>query len=178
MDALTKFITELKNIENPKVLELGTGRWNRSVATHHGEWVPEGGTHVKSDIFQAEDVDVVADAHDLAPFKNEEFDAFMAISVWEHLKKPWLAAQAAHRVLKPGGILLVQTHFAFPVHGYPSDYCRWTDEGLKGLFDEPEWHGQIAGMQYPCVITPPKEVTVWNKAAPAFLNVNIFAIKS
>jgi SAM-dependent methyltransferase len=178
MDALTKFITELKNIENPKVLELGTGRWKKNVPTHHGEWVPEGGTHVKSDIFQAEDVDVIADAHDLAPFKDNEFDAFMAISVWEHLKKPWLAAEAARRVLRPGGILLVQTHFVFPVHGYPSDYCRWTDEGLKGLFDEPEWSGQIAGMQYPCVITPPKEVTTWNTAAPAFLNVNIFAVKN
>ena len=35
MDALTKFISELKNIKNPKVLELGTGRWDKNVATHH-----------------------------------------------------------------------------------------------------------------------------------------------
>ena len=74
MDALTKFISELKKIDNPKVLELGTGRWDKSVATHHGEWVPENGTHVKSDVFQALDVDVVADAHDLAPFEDNEFD--------------------------------------------------------------------------------------------------------
>ena len=178
MDVVNAFREKLNGIKNPKILELGTGRWDVNKATHHKAWSPPDSTYVMSDIFSGVDVDVVADAHDLSPFENEEFDAFIAISVWEHLRKPWLAAQAAHRVLKPGGILLVETHFAFPVHGYPSDYCRWTDEGLKGLFDAPEWVNQSAGMHYPCVITPPKEVTVWNKAAPAFLNVNIFATKS
>lgn len=178
MDAVQEYRKHINSIRSPKILELGTGRWDKNKATHHKEWAPQDSHYVMSDVFDGIDVDVVADAHDLSPFPNNEFDAVIAISVWEHLRKPWLAAAAVHRVLRPGGAVLIETHFTFPVHGYPSDYCRWTDEGLKGLFDEPEWHGQVAKMHYPCTITPPKEVKIWNPAAPAFLNANIFAIKS
>lgn len=164
--------------EAPKVLELGTLQWVQGVPTHHAAWLPTGSTHIMSDVEPGPDVDVVADAHDLAPFADAEFDAFIAISVWEHLRKPWIAAEAAARVLKPGGILYVATHFTFPVHGYPSDYGRWTDEGIKALFDEPLFHSQQASLTFPATITPPPEVTRWNPAAPAYLNVDIFAIRS
>lgn len=165
-------------MESPKVLELGTLQWVEGVSTHHGEWLPEGSLHVKSDIQSGSDVDVVADAHDLSPFSDGEFDAFIAVSVWEHLRKPWIASAEIARVVKPGGIIYVATHFTFPVHGYPSDYCRWTDEGLKALFDEPDWHSHEADYEYPCVIKQPREVTVWNSLAPAYLNVNLFAIRT
>jgi SAM-dependent methyltransferase len=178
MDSLTLFKTKLNELDNPKVLELGTGRWDVDKPTHHKEFISKPSTYVMSDIFNGIDFDVVADAHDLSPFSDNEFDVFVAFSVWEHLRKPWIAAQAAHRVLKPGGILFVATHQTFPVHGYPSDYCRWTDEGLKALFDEPDWTNQVSEMTHPCVIVPPPEITIWSKEAPAFLNVNIFAVKS
>lgn len=169
---------KLFNLSAPKVLELGTLQWNPGHPTHHGSWLPAGAAFVKSDVAPGQDVDVVADAHDLAPFDDCEFDALIAISVWEHLRKPWLAAAAAHRVLKPGGLIYVATHFTFPIHGYPSDYCRWTADGLLGLFDEPEWKDRKAGHSFPCVIQPPSQVRVWNRAAPAFLNVNIYATKA
>lgn len=172
------FRKSLNSIVSPRVLELGTLQWTVGTSTHHRSWLPDDATHVKSDISAGIDVDVPADAHDLAPFQDGEFDAFIAVSVWEHLRKPWIAAMAAHRVLKPGGIIYIATHHAFPVHGYPSDYCRWTDEGLKGLFDEPEWKNAKASFSYPCKIVPPKAVKVWNAAAPAFLNVDLFAEKS
>lgn len=172
------FTQKLSSLNSPKVLELGTLQWNIGISTHHQSWLPVGSTHIKSDVAGGPDVDIVADAHDLAPFSNNEFDALIAISVWEHLRKPWVAAAAAHRVLKPGGLLYVATHHTFPVHGYPSDYCRWTDEGLKALFDSPEWENQHASFSFPCKIIPPKIVKTWNSAASAFLNVDIFAQKS
>jgi len=174
-EVVSKFQKELSNLHSPKVLELGTLQWNPGVSTHHGDWLPADAAFVKSDVEAGGDVDVVADAHDLNPFEDEEFDVFMAHSVWEHLRKPWIAAQAAHRVLKPGGILFIDTHFVFPLHGYPSDYCRWTTEGLLGLFDEPEWADRIAGYSYPTSIKKPPEIKVWNELAPCFLNVSIFA---
>lgn len=172
------FRKKIEELKSPKVLELGTLQWVAGKSTHHGKWLPEGSTHIKSDVRGGADVDVVADAHDLSPFADGEFDALIAISVWEHLRKPWVAAAAAHRVLKPGGLLYVATHHTFPVHGYPSDYCRWTDEGLKGLFDKPEWINQEASHSFKCKIIPPDVVKVWNPAAPAFLNVDIFAQKN
>lgn len=172
------FLDELHKMHQPKVLELGTLQWTPGRSTHHQEWLPENSIHIKSDVAAGQDVDIVADAHDLAPFADNEFDAFIAVSVWEHLRKPWLAAAAVHRVLKPGGILYVATHQTFPIHGYPSDYYRWTDEGIKALFDEPEFTQQAAAHAFPCVIMPPSQVKVWNKAAPAYLNVAVFAKKA
>lgn len=178
MTPFDQFVASLHTKSSPRVLELGTRQWVPGVSTHHGRIMPHDGTHVMSDVQEGRDVDVVADAHDLEPFSDEEFDALIAVSVWEHLRKPWIAADSAARILKPGGIIYIQTHFSFPVHGYPSDYGRWTDEGLKALFDKPTWIDQSAELSYPCTITPPEEITVWNDQAPAYLNVAIFARKA
>ena len=177
MTVYEDFVNILSALDRPKVLELGTGRWNQEISTHHGSLIPKNGIHIKSDIFSGTDVDIVSDAHDLKEISSDEFDVVMAFSVWEHLRKPWIAAQAVHRILKPGGLLFVQTHFNFPVHGYPSDYSRWTDEGLKAIFDHPEWNDQRADMTFPCTIIPPSNVANWDNSAPTFLNVNILVSK-
>ena len=173
-----EFRQALNLLKSPKVLELGTKQSLVGRPTHHAEWLPPGSTHIMSDIDSGMDVDVVSDAHDLKEFADNEFDVFIAISTWEHLRKPWIAADTAARVLKPGGLLYVATHQTFPIHGYPSDYCRWTDEGLKALFDKPLWSYHSAGYAFPCTIIPPAEITVWNTLAPSFLNVDVFAIKA
>ena len=35
------------------------------------------------------------------------------------------------RVVEPGGMVLISTPFAFPVHGTPYDFRRWTPAGLE-----------------------------------------------
>lgn len=173
----TEFKKELHLISNPVVLELGTMRSNPNVATHHKLWLPDVSTHVKSDVFDGIDVDIVADAHTLEPFDDNYFDAVIAVSVWEHLARPWIAAEAVHRVLKPNGLVYVATHQTFPIHGYPSDYFRFTTEAMKILFGEPLFKDCVTSYQFPCSIKPPAEVTRWNPAAPAFLNVDCFSRK-
>jgi SAM-dependent methyltransferase len=64
-------------------------------------------------------------------YEDNRFDACLALSLIEHLKEPERALAEIRRVVKPGGLLLVQAPFAFPVHGYPDDFWRWTEEGLK-----------------------------------------------
>jgi SAM-dependent methyltransferase len=172
------FFQNLATIEKPKVLELGTLQWQEGVSTHHGELLPGDAIHIKCDIEAGSDVDIVSDAHDLAAFEDGEFDAFIAIWVWEHLRKPWIAADAVARILKSGGLVFIQTCHTFPVHGYPSDYCRWTDKGLEALFDVPFWQNQQSCLTMPCVIKPPEQLTGWNEAAPAYLNVSLSAVRS
>ena len=80
--------------------------------------------------------DVVGDAHSL-PFRDSTVGAILSISVFEHLRDPKKAAEEVYRVLKPGGKLLLYTHFIYPYHarrGVYSDYFRFTDEGLAHLF--------------------------------------------
>jgi len=38
----------------------------------------------------------------------------------------------AHRVLRPGGRLLISTHGTFEEHGHPHDFHRWTLTALAG----------------------------------------------
>lgn len=171
------FISALHAKVGPKVLELGTKR-QHGFPTHHEDWMPEGARLVMSDFEPGEDVDVVADAHDLEAFKTCEFDAFIAVSTWEHLARPWIAAEQAARVLKPGGILYVATHQSFPLHGYPSDYFRFSVDAMKVLFGAPLFESCEASYAYPAKIVPPPEVTRWNTVAPVYLNVEAFAVRS
>lgn len=156
------------------VLELGTLQSEPPRSTHHGEWLPNDVRHVKSDVEAGPDVDVVADAHALLDvFEPERFDAAIAVSVWEHLRYPWECAAQLFAVLRPGAVAYIATHHAFPVHGYPSDYTRWTDDGLAALFEWAGFRVLAKSYAYPCRIQPPIEVTRWNSAAPAFLNVDV-----
>lgn len=81
------------------------------------------------------DVDVVGDAHNL-PFDDETFEVILCTEVLEHLHTPERAVQEMHRVLKPGGIVILTTRFIFPLHAAPNDYFRYTKYGLKHLFRE------------------------------------------
>lgn len=155
---------------NPRVLELGTLRWGAD-PSHHRDRAPEGSTYVMTDVEAGRDVDVVADAHDLATFPDQSFDAVIAVSVWEHLARPWIAAQAVARVMKPGAVLYIDTHQSFPIHGYPHDYFRFSDIALALLFEDAGLETVGTEYKFPAKIVPPKEVTRWNPAAPVFLNV-------
>lgn len=167
-DTFQRLIAEM---ESPDVLELGTRRWESNRPTHHQAWVPNAASYVKADFMDGQDVDVVADAHDLEPFADHSFDAVVAVSVWEHLERPWIAAQQVARVLRPGGVAMIATHQTFPIHGYPSDYFRFSDRALDLLFTDAGLEVVVCLHVYPCTIKPPAEVTRWNPAAPAFLNV-------
>jgi hypothetical protein len=57
------------------------------------------------------------------------------MSVLEHSRRPWLLAANLERALVPGGSLFVTVPFCWRVHAYPSDYYRFTIEGLRVLFE-------------------------------------------
>lgn len=98
-----------------------------------------GETYVGIDMAEGKGVDLVLDL--TRPF--DEIDAAVAgrrfgtvfcLSVMEHCAQPFLMADNITRLLAPGGTLYVSVPYAWKFHGYPSDYWRFTPEGVKKLF--------------------------------------------
>lgn len=90
-------------------------------------------------------VDCVANVESL-PQANASVGTVIALSTFEHVKRFWKAFDEVHRVLRPDGVFLCAMPFYFHFHAYPSDYWRFTPEGLD-LMLEPYparllgWHG-------------------------------------
>ena len=77
---------------------------------------------------------VIADAHFL-PFKSECLDIVYSIAVLEHVRRPWIVADEIFRVLHPGGHIVLELPFLNVIHD-EHDYFRFTDKGIRSLFDE------------------------------------------
>lgn len=66
---------------------------------------------------------------------GELFDVVICEQVLEHVTTPWTAVKNMWSSLKEGGYLLVTTPFFIRVHPAPKDFSRWTEDGLRGLFE-------------------------------------------
>ncbi|TNJ40945.1 bifunctional 2-polyprenyl-6-hydroxyphenol methylase/3-demethylubiquinol 3-O-methyltransferase UbiG [Phaeobacter sp. B1627] len=77
----------------------------------------------------------VGDITNCPHIADESYDFIFSFDVFEHIDKPWLAAQEIQRLLKPGGVTMHSTLFAWRYHPCPIDYWRFSAEGLKSLFD-------------------------------------------
>lgn len=117
----------LKIIEEYKggwVLDLGAGgklqRWDNVV---------------QIDIFRYPMTDVVGSA-DRLPFRDNSFSAVISQAVFEHLQYPQAAVEEIRRVLKPGGVVKIDTAFLQPEHGYPHHFYNATETGLREWFRE------------------------------------------
>ncbi|MDG5496776.1 methyltransferase domain-containing protein [Niveispirillum sp. BGYR6] len=66
---------------------------------------------------------------------GQGFDVIIAEQVLEHVPVPWVGVSTMYQGLAPGGHLLVTTPFFIRIHAHPHDYTRWTEAGLRNLFE-------------------------------------------
>lgn len=78
--------------------------------------------------------DITADLNESLPIASEVADAVILLSVMEHLREPQKMLREVYRILKPGGVLLLQVPWQWWVHEAPHDYFRYTPYGLEFLF--------------------------------------------
>jgi SAM-dependent methyltransferase len=70
---------------------------------------------------------------DKLPFAGNTFSIAVSQEVLEHLREPQLALAELARVVRPGGLLYLQTPFIIGYHAAPADYWRFTNEGLAAM---------------------------------------------
>jgi hypothetical protein len=130
---LYRYLSSIANSSRYTILEIGS----REVisASPWKQWVPKS-HYVGFDVLAGKNVDVVGDAHHLSEyFDPESFDIVIAIAVFEHLAMPWVVAEEVTKVLKPGGLVMVETHFSFSEHELPWHFFQFNKNGLECLFN-------------------------------------------
>jgi ubiquinone/menaquinone biosynthesis C-methylase UbiE len=121
--------------KNVSVLDLGGGDGRGF------DWVFEGiegfpGSYTSLDVRErpSEMRILVADA--CKPIVTDErFDVTFTHNALEHMPDPFAVAENMYNLLKPGGLVLAKTVFACHHHASPSDYWRFTDEGMRYLYE-------------------------------------------
>jgi|SRR3990167_3567400 len=63
------------------------------------------------------------------------FDLVVCTEVLEHVTQPFKAVAELHRLLKPQGLVFVSTPFDLRIHGPLPDCWRFTEHGLRVLFE-------------------------------------------
>ena len=95
--------------------------------------------YIGLDISEGKGVDLVMDLTNNfeeidAKLEGRRFGTIFCLSVLEHCDQPFVMADNMTRLLEKDGKLVISLPFAWQFHGYPSDYWRFTPEGIKKLF--------------------------------------------
>ena len=117
-----------------KYLDPNVPRADRASHSRIAETLAE----VGFDYYAGDNVDVVGDAHDLSSYfaDAEPFDVVFSSACFEHFAMPWRVATEIAKVTKVGGLVLIETHFAFSAHERPWHFFHYTDMALRVLFSE------------------------------------------
>lgn len=86
-----------------------------------------------SSLHTTDHLDLYGDLSRPLPLRDGSFDTVLSSDVLEHLPDPSVMFNEISRVLRPGGVLLLNTPFLYPVHEAPHDYLRHTRFSLAGL---------------------------------------------
>jgi SAM-dependent methyltransferase len=109
-----------------RILDAGSG---------YGAWEPvlnNLGSTTAVDLSAEGRPDTRADLKAL-PFRDDAFDAAFCSQVLEHEARPAAALAELHRVLRPGGALVLTAPHLSRLHDAPRDYFRFTAHGLRAL---------------------------------------------
>ena len=140
---------------NPTARVLEIGSRARSGINRRGLF-PATCDYTGFDILAGENVNVTGDAHALSRvLPANHFDFVFSVSVWEHLAMPWLVSLELNKVMKVGGVAMINTHQSWPVHEEPWDYFRFSDYSWDALFNAATGFAIVArGMGSRCVMGP------------------------
>ncbi len=122
-----------------KILDAGAGECKFKKYCSHLEYTSQdfaeydgsGDVGLQMGTWDNSKLDIVSDITNI-PRDNESFDAVMCTEVLEHVPDPVAALTELHRLLKPGGYLLITAPFSSITHFAPYHFAT----GLSNYFYE------------------------------------------
>ncbi len=115
-----------------RVLDIGCG-----VQPYYPLFAGVAGGYDGQDIAPGPRVEYVSPAEALE-VPTASYDLVLCTQVLEHVRRPHQVLAEFARVLAPGGYVFATTHGVYPFHPDPTDYWRWTQQGLDALFEDVE----------------------------------------
>ena len=91
---------------------------------------------IRVDINKNTEPDIITDLNQPLPFNDNFADTVFLFNVIYILESPQKTLREINRILKSGGKLFITSPFVFNEAKEPSDYWRFTSEGLEKLFKE------------------------------------------
>lgn len=70
---------------------------------------------------------------DRVPLPDQSLDSILSTEVLEHVPDPLAVWREFHRLLRPGGKVLLSTPMSWPGHEEPYDFYRYPEFGLRRL---------------------------------------------
>jgi SAM-dependent methyltransferase len=131
LEEMTKILDRI-DLQGARLLDVGSFDVN---GTYRPTVTRRGWSYTGLDITGGPNVDVVATTPYMFPLLGGWYDIVISGSTMEHVEEPWSWIPELVRVLRPGGVLAIITHWSFPEHRYPIDCWRILPDGMKHLFD-------------------------------------------
>lgn len=91
-----------------------------------------GKEYVGCDMREGPGVDRILDLHHV-DLPSETVGTVLILDTLEHVEYCREAMEETYRILCSGGLAIVSSVLNYPIHEYPSDYWRFTPEGLRSL---------------------------------------------
>lgn len=128
-----ELIYSLGNKPGMRILEIG-GR--EVCGVKNARQYFSNAEYISFDLYAGPNVDGVGDAHKLSTYfqPDEKFDIIYSSACFEHFAMPWRVVTEIAKLLRVGGVVFVETHFAFSSHERPWHFFHYTDMALKALF--------------------------------------------
>ncbi|MBC8029382.1 MAG: methyltransferase domain-containing protein [Pyrinomonadaceae bacterium] len=135
-------LDQFKSLLKGKVLNAGAG-WRDVSHLVDGELINQ---DISWPGDERTNIQIYSPLHRI-PVPSNYFDAILCIAVLEHVENPEEVVPELYRALKPGGHLILEVPFLQPEHKVPTDFQRYTKDGLVRLVSH---HGfsvqQIKGL--------------------------------
>lgn len=119
------------------------------------------------DFVPGKGVDHVLDNPYKYPYADNQFDVVLGSSVLEHSELFWLSYLEMIRVLKPGGLLYINTPSNGHVHRYPVDCWRFYPDSGKALQKWAQYNNYNAILLESFI--GKKESDIWNDFVAVFV---------